>query len=198
MRATSTSFRAGPSTGIRAGRLVVALLASFFITVGAPYTGQIRGAIQDALPGQYRIIIGGIVIAAVAGAVLTALLRIKERRLFRYGLLAIAVGSAATYAFLTASGNANVDVVERFHLVEYGALTWLYYGVWHARGDVTSLVFPVLAAFMVGIFDEGLQWLVPARVGELHEDPHEAASNFPKGARACRRCPSACGSRSPR
>ena len=66
-------------------------------------------------------------------------------------------------------GNANVDVVERFHLVEYGALTWLYYRAWHARGDVTSLVFPALATFMVGIFDEGLQWLVPARVGELRD-----------------------------
>jgi hypothetical protein len=59
--------------------------------------------------------------------------------------------------------------VERFHLVEYGALTWLYYRVWHTRGDVSSLVFPVLATFIVGIFDEGVQWLVPARVGELHD-----------------------------
>ena len=45
----------------------------------------------------------------------------------------------------------------------------MYYRVWHARGDVTSLVFPALAAFMVGILDEGLQWLVPARVGELRD-----------------------------
>jgi hypothetical protein len=30
-------------------------------------------------------------------------------------------------------------------------------------------VFPALATFIVGIFDEGLQWLVPARVGELHD-----------------------------
>ena len=48
-------------------------------------------------------------------------------------------------------------------------MTWLYYRAWHARGDVASLVFPALATFMVGIFDEGLQWLVPARVGELHD-----------------------------
>src|SRR5262245_2393485 len=158
-----------PVDSAQGKRLVVALLASLIITVGAPYTGQIRGAIQDALPGQYRIIIGGIVVAAVAVAVLTALLRIRERRLSRYALLALAVGGGALYTWLTATGNANVDVVERFHLVEYGVLTWLYYRVWHERGDVTSLVFPALAAFMVGIFDEGLQWLVPARVGELHD-----------------------------
>src|SRR5262245_25698853 len=106
------------STALRASRLVLALLASLIITVGAPYTGQIRGAIQDALPGQYRIIIGGIVLVAVAFAVVTALLRIRERRLARYGLLALAVGGGAIYTWLTATGNANVDVVERFHLVE--------------------------------------------------------------------------------
>ena len=169
MRVPSTALRGGPSTPLRAGRLALAIVASLVITAGAPYTGQIRGAIQDALPGQYRLILGGIVAAAVAFAVLSALLRIRERRAQRYSALAIAVGGAALYAWVTATGNANVDAVERFHLVEYGALTWLYYRAWHARGDMTSLVFPALATFMVGIFDEGLQWLVPARVGELRD-----------------------------
>ena len=150
-------------------RVGLAIAASLLVVLGAPYTGQIRGAIQDALPGQYRLIIGGIVVAVVAAAVLWALLHVKERRLLRYGLLATAVGGGAVYAYATATGNANVDAVERFHLVEYGALTWLYYRAWHERGDLRSLVFPALAAFAVGIFDETLQWLVPARVGELHD-----------------------------
>ena len=150
-------------------RLVVAVAASLLVVFGAPYTGQLRGAIQDALPGQYRLIIGGAVVAVVALAVVAALLRIRERRAIRYGLLALAVGGGAFYAWATATGNANVDVVERFHLVEYSALTWLYYRAWRERGDITSLVFPPLAAFTVGIFDEGLQWLVPARVGELRD-----------------------------
>jgi hypothetical protein len=150
-------------------RLVLAVAASLLVVLGAPYTGQLRAAIQDVLPGQYRLIIGGIVLVTVIVAVLAALLRIRERRVLRYGLLALAVGSGALYAYVTATGNANVDVVERFHLVEYGVLTWLYYRAWHARGDVSSLVFPMLATFMVGIFDESLQWLVPARVGELRD-----------------------------
>jgi hypothetical protein len=139
------------------------------VVLGSPYTGQIRGALQDALPGQYRLILGSIVLVAVAIAVATALLHIRERRLLRYGLLLLAVGGGTVYAFATATGNANVDAVERFHFVEYGGLTWLYYRVWHGRGDVTAVVFPALAAFTVGIADEGLQWLVPARVGELHD-----------------------------
>jgi hypothetical protein len=151
------------------GRLVVAVAASILVVLGAPYTGQIRGAIQDALPGHYRLVIGGIVLAAVVLAVVWALINIKERRRQRYGCLALAVGSGALYAWVTATGNANVDVVERFHLVEYGALTWLYYRAWQWRGDLTSLAFPALATFAVGIFDETLQWLVPARVGELRD-----------------------------
>jgi hypothetical protein len=158
-----------PSTTFRARRLAVAIGSSIVVVLGAPYTGQIRGAIQDALPGQYRLIIGGIVVAAVVGAVVSALLGIRERRAVRYSLLALAIGGGALYAWATATGNANVDVVERFHLVEYGALTWLFYRAWNERGDMTSVVFPALAAFTVGIFDEGLQWLVPARVGELHD-----------------------------
>src|SRR6188474_3768358 len=101
MRASSTALRARPSTMLRAGRLAVALAASILVVLGAPYTGQIRGAIQDALPGQYRIIIGGIVVVAVVFAVLMALLRIKERRAQRYGALALAVGGGGLYAYLT-------------------------------------------------------------------------------------------------
>jgi hypothetical protein len=150
-------------------RLLLAVTASLIIVFGAPYTGQIRGAIQDALPGQYRLILSGIVLVAVTFAVVSALVRIREQRARRYGLLVLAVGGAAVYAWTTATGNNNVDAVERFHLVEYGALTWLYYRVWQHRGDITSLMFPALAAFTVGIFDETLQWLVPARVGELRD-----------------------------
>jgi hypothetical protein len=159
-----------PSTRLGGGgRLALAIVASLIVTAGAPYTGQIRAAIQDALPGQYRLIIGGVVVAAVVVAVVSGWLRIRERRAQRYGLLALAVGGGAIYAYATATGNANVDAVERFHLVEYGGLTWLYYRVWHARDDLRSLVFPALATFMVGIADEALQWLVPARVGELRD-----------------------------
>jgi hypothetical protein len=150
-------------------RLLVAVAASLLVVLGAPYTGQIRGAIQSALPGQYRLILGAVVAVSVVLAVLVAIRRINERRTQRYGALALAIGGGALYAYVTASGNANVDAVERFHLVEYGALTWLYYRVWQARGDLTSIVFPAFATVLVGTFDEGLQWLVPLRVGELRD-----------------------------
>src|SRR5919109_2729537 len=91
------------------GRLAVAVVVSIIVVFGAPYTGQLRGAIQDAFPGQYRLIIGGIVLVAVVGAVLWALRRINERRLLRYGLLTTAICAGAVYTYATATCNANVD-----------------------------------------------------------------------------------------
>lgn len=150
-------------------RLGEAFAASAIVIVAAPYVGQIRGAIQAALPGQYRLIIGGTIALGVAAALVHALIRIRERRLLRYGLIAGAVAVGTIYAVATATGNALVDVVERFHFVEYGFITLLFYRAWHDRPNVTVLVFPLLAGTMVGTLDEAVQWLVPARVGEWHD-----------------------------
>src|SRR5262245_34509414 len=101
-------------------RLIAAVAASLAVIVAAPFVGQIRGAIQSALPGQYRLIIGGMILGAVAIALLNAVIHIRARRPLRYGLIVAAIAGGAIYAGLTATGNANVDVVERFHFVEYG------------------------------------------------------------------------------
>jgi hypothetical protein len=150
-------------------RLVTALAASAAVVLAAPYVGQIRAAIQSALPGQYRLVIGGTIAVALILALAAAFIRIRERRALRYGLIAAAVAGGVLYATATATGNANVDVVERFHFIEYGVLTLLFYRVWNERKDVTSIVFPFLAGLMIGTFDEAFQWLVPARVGELRD-----------------------------
>src|SRR5687768_7074869 len=151
------------------GRLLVALVASLAIVLGAPFVGELRAALQRTLPDQYRTIIAGIVVAAVIAAVAAALHRIRERRALRYGLLAAAVAGAAVYAAGMRTGNADVDVVELFHFVEYGGVTFLFYRVWHGRQDASALVLPVLGGVMVGTLDEFLQWYVPLRVGELHD-----------------------------
>jgi len=151
------------------GRLVAAIAASIVVVFGAPYVGQLRAAIQRTLPGQYRLIIGGSIAVAILVALGAALVRIRDRRLLRYGLVLAALVGAGIYAVATATGNGAVDVVERFHFVEYGFITFLFYRVWHDRANVEALLFPLLAGLIVGTFDEGFQWLVPARVGELHD-----------------------------
>src|SRR5687768_15794699 len=117
-------------------RLLVAVALSGVVVLAAPFVGELRGAVQSAFPGQYRTIVGGTVLLAVLLAITLAVRRIRDRKLFRYGVLATAVAVAVIYATLTSSGSPDVDVVERFHFVEYGLLTLLFYRAWHGRDAV--------------------------------------------------------------
>lgn len=147
-------------------KALLALAASLVVLVSAPAIGQIRGAIQTAFPGQYRMILGAFVVGVIGAGVLYAIATIRERRAFRFSLIVTAVSLGALYSFATATGNANVDAVERFHFAEYGLLTLLYLRVWRDRGTSAAVVLAFLAVFMVGTLDEGIQWYVPIRVGE--------------------------------
>lgn len=152
------------------GRLAVALGAGAAIVLTAPVIGQIRSALQAALPaGAFRLVIGLVVFGAIACAILVALARIRERRLLRYGLMTLGLVIGVGYAWATRTGNAGVDAVERFHFVEYGALTLLFYRVWRPLEDRATLAAPVLATFIVATLDEGMQWFVPLRVGEIRD-----------------------------
>src|SRR5688500_5935017 len=96
-------------------------------------------------------------------------MRIREHRAWRYGALIAAMTIAVLYARATSTGNPDIDVVEYFHFVEYGAITFLFYRVWSKRRDVTSFALPVPAGLLVGTLDESLQAFIPTRVGELHD-----------------------------
>src|SRR4249920_3371237 len=150
-------------------RLALAVGVSFVVLVSAPAIGQIRGALQSAFPGQYRLILGAFVVAAIVAGVLYALATVRQGRGLRFGLIAAAIAAGALYSLATATGNANVDAVERFHFAEYGFLALLYYRVWRDRSTAAALLFGFLAVFMVGTLDEGIQWFVPLRVGEWRD-----------------------------
>ncbi len=150
-------------------RLALAVAASIAVIAAAPFVGQVRAAVQQAMPGRYVAILAAAVAAAVAVALAAAVWRIRDRRALRYGALAAAVAVAAAYATLTRSGIAEVDAVERFHFVEYGLLALLYHRVWRDRDDLTTFVLPLLAAVLVGAADEWVQWFIPLRVGELRD-----------------------------
>jgi VanZ family protein len=150
-------------------RLVLAVAASLAVVLSAPFIGQLRGAIQEAFPDRYRLIILSLVALAVAGAVQWAVRSIRERHLTRYGLMATAFAVATIYALATATGNANVDAVERFHFVEYGLLAVLFHRAWGERERAATVVLPFMATFLVGTLDEAMQWFVPLRVGEWRD-----------------------------
>jgi hypothetical protein len=152
-------------------RFALPVGASAAVVLGAPFIGQLRAAVQSAFPGQYTRIVGGVVLAALTIAVVAALLRIKDRRALRYGGMAVALAVGTGYAVLSATGDPSVDAVERFHFVEYGVITLLYYRAWRGVGvaDASLLILPGLAAILVGICEEWLQWFIPARVGEVRD-----------------------------
>jgi VanZ family protein len=149
--------------------LLVAVTASSAVVLGAPYVGQIRGRLQEALPAQYRTIVAALVIAAAGAAVVAAVARIRERRFRRYLCLATALAIAIAYGRATRTGNVDQDLVEQFHFVEYGVVTYLFYRVWRDRGDGAALMLPLCAGVIVGILDEWFQWFIPGRVGELRD-----------------------------
>ena len=163
--------------------MVLPLLASAFIVFGSPYVGDIRGALQSSFPEHYRWIVGGAVAIAVVSALGTASLSLRRRKRearrsapasgptpwIRDALVLMAISIGATYARAVSTGNPDVDLVEAFHFVEYGVVTWLFYRVWRRRPDVSAIVLTVCAGLAVGIADEWVQWFVPGRVGEIHD-----------------------------
>ena len=146
------------------GRLLLAIGASALVVVASPFVGEIRAAVERALPGQYLSIVLAAVVLPLAVVVGIALLGIRERRALRYGLLAAAVGLAVLYATVM-----QTTPTEQFHFTEYGLVSFLFYRAWHSRADVSVLVLPLCAAVITGFADEWFQWFVPSRVGEARD-----------------------------
>ena len=154
---------------MRRGGLAVASIAAVAVVLSSPFVGEIRAAIRAAFPARFQIIVTAAVAAAVVIALIVAVIRIRDRRAWRFGVLAASIGGAALYARLVATGNADVDVVEHVHFVEYGLLAWLFYRAWRPLDNGLALVWTLLAGILAGIADELVQWFIPARVGEAHD-----------------------------
>lgn len=163
--------------------MFLALLSSFLIVFGSPYVGEIRGRIQSAAPEYYRSIVIGIVAASAVIAIVSAVVQLRRFRndsttaeafghlpiRIRYMLIAAAVALGGGYARTVATGEPEVDMVEAFHFVEYGLVAYLFYRAWRRRPDLSGVVLAACAGIAVGIADEWVQWLVPGRVGEMHD-----------------------------
>jgi hypothetical protein len=149
--------------------LLAAVTVSATLVLSAPFIGQIRTSLRDAVGARFAtfmaVAVGGLV-AVAAGA---AMARIKERRASRYTTLALALLIGVGYAFVTRTGNPEVDAVERFHFVEYAFVTFLFYRAWKGAGDVAIFVLPALAGIIVGTCEEWLRWFVPVQVGEARD-----------------------------
>jgi VanZ family protein len=156
-------------------------MVSAAIVLISPFMGQLQSFLRRSLSTRaYVLLFGVCVLGAVLAAIVFALLRIRERpasafgfggpsRAARFGWLIAALTLGGGYMWLNATPYPEVNAVERVHFVEYGLIAFLFYRVWKDAGDVSSLILPLLAAFVVGTFDEWLQWFIPVRVGEAHD-----------------------------
>ena len=137
--------------------------------LSAPFLGQLRAYLRAAFPGHFVTIVGASVALAMAGAFALAIARIRHARAIRYAVIASAVAAAIAYTLATQTGIPEVDVVERVHFIEYGAIALLFYRAFRPLGDVATFILPVFAGLIVGTFDEWLQWFIPNRVGEARD-----------------------------
>jgi VanZ family protein len=150
-------------------RFVFAWTAAAAVILSAPFVGQIRSAIRAQFPGHFVLVVGSIIGLVIGAALLLTLLRIRDRRALRYGALVAAAGIGVGYSMGFAQGRADVDVVERFHFVEFGIVTLLFYRAWRPRNDWSIFVLPYLAGLLVGTLEEWFQWFIPVRVGEMRD-----------------------------
>ena len=149
-------------------------IALFAVIVGvAPAIGHVRDFIFETFPeSSVRVLAAGF--AVVAGGVFVyAVFSIRRRRWARYGGLLVVLGLLWVQTVGLATDQIKVDVVEKVHVLEYGALAFLLYRGFLRRrsgaGDVGLVLQTFLAVSLCGIAEEWVQWLVPQRLGEIRD-----------------------------
>ena len=156
-----------PTLRLRAWPFVLAILVSVALVLSAAFIGYVRSWLRTQFPGQFARIVGSGIVGIGIVLVVTAVARIQSQRALRYGAVILSIGCAVAYSIATATGIPEVDVVQRFHFVEYGMITFLFYRAWRPLDDPAILVLPFVAGLLVGTADEWLQWFIPNRVGEM-------------------------------
>jgi hypothetical protein len=149
--------------------MALAVAVAALVILSAPFVSQIRFWIRATFPGHFVLVIGAIIAATIGAAILAAVVRIRDRRPLRYGAILASIAIGAAYSTAIATDNAQANAVERFHFVEYGLVTFLFYRAWRSIGDASVLVLPVLAGLLVGTMEEWFQWFLPVRIGEMRD-----------------------------
>jgi hypothetical protein len=154
-------------------RYAAAILLAGAIVATAPVMGQLRDLFFRSFPG-FALRAIGILLAGVALALfLVALWRIRENRRWRYGGLLLVFALLWLQVAGFSRGIAQVDVVERFHVLEYGTLAALcYHGLCRRRpapGWLELALLPLFAATLAGVADETAQRIFQLRVADFRD-----------------------------
>ena len=145
------------------------------MVLAAPFMGLIRDILFERFQGAAVRWIGGALLVLAFSAFAFAVVRIRRRRLLRYfGLLVAAVLVALQEQVLGGEFTgtefaAQVNVAEKIHIVLYGLLGFLLYREYRSSNDGTMIVLPLLWVLPAGVLEEGMQWLVETRLGEIRD-----------------------------
>src|SRR5436190_6679810 len=139
-----------PRGRLRPARFLLAIGVAIALVLSAPFIGFVRSWIRTTFPGQFVRIVGTAIGVLAAAAIGAAVVRIRHHRALRYAALVAALGGAIWYSLGASTGNPDVDVVQRFHFVEYGVITFLFYRAWQALEDPAIVALPALAGLLVG------------------------------------------------
>lgn len=150
-------------------RFLPAVVVSAIFILWSPFIGEIRTWLRNAFPGRFVVLVAGAVAGVLLLALLTAMLRIRSRRLPRYATLAASVALFTIWIVVFRTGNPAVDAVERVHFVEYGLIGLLFYRAVRSSGDPSVVVLTLLCGLIVGTLEEWVQWFVPRRVGDARD-----------------------------
>jgi VanZ family protein len=158
-------------------RLTLALAASIVIVAGSPLVGALREALLTHWPAGYvPVLAAGVALPSITLLIVCVRAAMHAqmdgpRRWSRRKLAAIAVafGLALLVGYLERTGDPNVDVVEAFHFVEFGALTCLLAWAVAPLAPGHAWVWGAAGGIAVGALDEWTQWFVPNRTGEIRD-----------------------------
>lgn len=140
------------------------LLVGFtlLILASAPVARPLQGWLRAQLGREgMMILLGGMFLgAALAGGFLINIRKLPRRNLILSSLLFL-VGLAGSLALKIPE--------ERIHLLEYGLLGILAPASLSSKNGGGNYLRALLFIFLVGLLDEGFQWLLPDRVGDWRD-----------------------------
>lgn len=150
-------------------RFLPAILLAALVVLTSPFIGRVRDFLFAQFPHSAVRGLAVALAALAAGLFLFAVLRIRRRRGLRYAglVLLVVLLWLQTAGFRT--GLPTVDVVEKIHIIEYGLLAYLLYRAFRPAADLTVFLLPLVWVAFAGTLEEWVQWLVPARVGDVRD-----------------------------
>ncbi|MEM1176910.1 MAG: VanZ family protein [Acidobacteriota bacterium] len=153
-------------------RFAPAILLALVSLGVSPFMGLLRDVLFSALGGSALKVLGGALALLGLAVMIATVLSIRDRRAPRYGLLAAVAVLLLIQTFVLGSGHAKVDLVEKVHIFQYGALAVLLYWALLPANRIVGpaiLGLPLLWATLVGVGEESVQGFFRFRVADIRD-----------------------------